>query len=593
MTSHFRGMPNTTIQKPLAVAGGLIAALFAAVLSGLCGFRYFHSFETSIIFDGAYRVYAGQAPYRDFFSPVGPVTYWLQALFFSLFGVNYLAHVSLGCVMNAWGAAATAWMCWRMERNAALACAAAFATAVWYLPVVSGTPWYTSCSFLFLFASWALVLGRPGQDQKGRVAAFLGGGIAVLAFYSKQPIGACGAIFLTLHLAADSQRRAMWFAAGFLLGLAVLTPFVASGSWDNFIRYFLTLPLRYRDLAPRELASWLALSAALGFLLTRLPARRGETAWRLFTALLLSLWLFDKKPNTAFVFAPLAALLIMRDRRDRGLLIALTLTSAAGTLTGAGYYSYFPFIGLQFFLVYRGWRAETADSPNGGWLELTPGSEDFKRSLIWAGYVFLLFVGLRQSLLPFVEFRPKIPIAATGAGLLFIALATLAKRRRDGLILAALGLSTVGHSAWYGSSGRMSLMPHQAARPVKINALRGLSADPEDARILEEAAAYLDALKPEDKPFLVYDDYLILHALNGQISPQPLVWFDAPLTHRPGWPDESRFCGSLREKGVRTVIIIEPPDPTQERMSCFDEWLESEFTLKHVSPPLKFYRRSI
>ena len=51
-------------------------------------FIYFRDY--SIIWDGAYRLTQGLSPYTDFGIPVGPVSFYLPALFFYLFGASWL-----------------------------------------------------------------------------------------------------------------------------------------------------------------------------------------------------------------------------------------------------------------------------------------------------------------------------------------------------------------------------------------------------------------------------------------------------------------------------------------------------------------------
>ena len=51
-------------------------------------FLFFRDY--SIIWDGAYRLSKGLLPYSDFGIPLGPVSFYLPALFFKLFGPSWL-----------------------------------------------------------------------------------------------------------------------------------------------------------------------------------------------------------------------------------------------------------------------------------------------------------------------------------------------------------------------------------------------------------------------------------------------------------------------------------------------------------------------
>ena len=89
---------------------GLAASLAVAayLLTVAAGQRGFYPFDQSIVFDGAWRLLQGQIPYRDFVLPFGPVTLWLQAVFFSVSRVTYSAYVSSAAVVNAAAALAAA-----------------------------------------------------------------------------------------------------------------------------------------------------------------------------------------------------------------------------------------------------------------------------------------------------------------------------------------------------------------------------------------------------------------------------------------------------------------------------------------------------
>ena len=75
-------------------------SLYAFYLAFQSGRNGFFALDQSIIFDGAYRIISGQTPYRDFFMPIGPVVFWIQAVFFKLFGVNYTAYLLHSAFVN-------------------------------------------------------------------------------------------------------------------------------------------------------------------------------------------------------------------------------------------------------------------------------------------------------------------------------------------------------------------------------------------------------------------------------------------------------------------------------------------------------------
>src|SRR5260370_8787571 len=73
---------------------------FAFAVTWNAGHRGVFLMDHSLIFDGAWRILQGQAPYRDFYMAYGPMTFWLQALFFKLFGVTFSSMVLSASVGN-------------------------------------------------------------------------------------------------------------------------------------------------------------------------------------------------------------------------------------------------------------------------------------------------------------------------------------------------------------------------------------------------------------------------------------------------------------------------------------------------------------
>ncbi|MGF3555026.1 MAG: hypothetical protein ACQXXF_07165, partial [Thermoplasmatota archaeon] len=76
------------------VTNFLFPSLIVLCILFLCVVGVYGSFFYSdwrIIFEGSYRIFKGQVPYRDFFMPVGPVVFYFQAFFDFLFSPNLLA----------------------------------------------------------------------------------------------------------------------------------------------------------------------------------------------------------------------------------------------------------------------------------------------------------------------------------------------------------------------------------------------------------------------------------------------------------------------------------------------------------------------
>lgn len=522
--------------------------LFAVLFQYLCGSRSFDSLNKSHIIDGAYRVYTGQVPFRDFYSPVGPVEFWLLALFYRVFGITNMAGVALSCAMNGLAAGLVMSISWREWRDSWIMSAAGLATAVWFIPLDPDAPGYNTVAFLFLFIALGFLL-NGFKDRNARWAWGLAGAAVALAFYGKQSIGAVGGLGLALYAARDGERRerAAWFISGLAAGLLILTVHVGLVDWPNFARYFLELPLGYDKLHHH------------------MPP--GNLIRHLQSPLIILL--------------PLAALSFMSNARDRALLTALTLIQFSACLLSTGWaYLYLPFIGLQWGLAAAGWR-DRADMP---------GSFP-----IAASWTLLMLLGMRHSLSQFMPELLAFPALEASVGIILLSLSLLGLRDGARRVYASIGLAAgllvLVHAALYyrlrerpagGSQERMF-------RSVRVKFLKGLQVRTVEAGEIEEVVSYLENLPAEGKPF--FADIPLFHAMLGQPSPQPFVWFLKGLTHREGEPDESRLCGSLRRNDVRTIVTVQESAVTVGSLECLKRWIESDFYLDRAIGEYVVHRR--
>ncbi|MEP7353088.1 MAG: hypothetical protein ABI824_07635 [Acidobacteriota bacterium] len=102
------GKVNATPQIQLVTAAVFLCT--CVVLYVLRAHHFVPSLDEGIFLDGARRILAGQAPYRDFFILMGPGSFWLQAGIFKLFGVTLSAAHTLPILDVAALAACVCWL---------------------------------------------------------------------------------------------------------------------------------------------------------------------------------------------------------------------------------------------------------------------------------------------------------------------------------------------------------------------------------------------------------------------------------------------------------------------------------------------------
>ncbi|MFH2203040.1 MAG: hypothetical protein ABIJ96_07995 [Elusimicrobiota bacterium] len=590
----------------------IIVVIFAFLYNFPCGLRWFDLFDTSIIFDGSYRMLCGQIPWRDFYAPFGPFLFGAQALIFSVMGPSYLAYVTFASILNAAITGIFLAYAHRLSRDRWFYLAAAMVTAIWSLPMHRGYPWYEHGAFLFVhLALWPLLTSSP---RKNNIWPAVIAGLAIAgAYYVKQSVGAVGGLVLTLYLLQlDSWKRACWFIGGGALGFAALTGcWVALGGVDAVFRYTFLLPLtmgRHTGLIePQMIPLWLAFAFAGRFFLKR-------NEWWLWipTAFALAKCAVSRAISLYF-FAPLLALAFTRRPRDRALLLSLSLIQyLAKLLSPNESYEFLMLIGAQLLICSEAamiWLAAHREK-----IRQLIGLSDarFARASLLAVFLYALFVGIRYGLLRKITLAwlwvpvvgPAFGIAALLVGTACLLAFRDARKRapRSGSappwLVGGAGILTIGVALFAFSQSlqvyRRKLSERHidvSLRQPDLDLLKHLYMESAVAASLEDVTAYLRALPPEAKTFFVYPDPAVLYALLGQPPPQPFVWFHPQLTYRKGEPDEPRLCGALRRNGVRTVIVrSRDPDTTLSAIPCLAQWLDTTFSMETRFGDFHVYR---
>ncbi|WP_157162614.1 hypothetical protein [Cylindrospermum stagnale] len=108
--------------------------------------------DQSIVFDGGWRVFSGQKPFVDFFTPFGITPYYIQSIFFYFLGVNWYSYSAHSSVLNGLFCV----ICYFILRHYYLPLSYALfysvlSAFVFYPPV--GTPFLEQHAFFFGIAS--------------------------------------------------------------------------------------------------------------------------------------------------------------------------------------------------------------------------------------------------------------------------------------------------------------------------------------------------------------------------------------------------------------------------------------------------------
>jgi len=236
--------------------GCALLVLFAGAWVWQVGHRGLFVLDESIVFDGAWRVYQGQVPYRDFVMPFGPMTFWLQALAFRVAGVDFSSLVLTASLLSLLATAVALRLTFVLSGGSRTwSLLGGLLTAVWYAAPF-GVPWMEQTAFFFdLLALLCVVEGRFATRFAAAWFA-VAGAMSAFAVLSKQNAGGLFIVVcagaLALPLRAGNLRRTLVRLASYASGGASVA--LAFGVW-----------LGLRSSPATFLHYWLAVSAGVGW----------------------------------------------------------------------------------------------------------------------------------------------------------------------------------------------------------------------------------------------------------------------------------------------------------------------------------------
>jgi hypothetical protein len=189
-----------------AIAAALFG--FGLAVNLFYGRRGFMPLDQGIVFDGAWRLWSGQVPFRDFLAPNAIVPSAMQVPFFAVFGVSWFAFVLHASVINGLFCA-LAYAILRLCGAPRLEAAAYGALSAFYFYPPNGTPFMDQHAFFFSALLFAVVLlGSAGE----RSAWFFVPILFAVGFLSKQIPTAFAALCIAAWIAVNPRRIAGWLA---------------------------------------------------------------------------------------------------------------------------------------------------------------------------------------------------------------------------------------------------------------------------------------------------------------------------------------------------------------------------------------------
>ncbi|RME56368.1 hypothetical protein D6779_10720 [Candidatus Parcubacteria bacterium] len=513
--------------------------IFAYQFTYWVGQRGFFPFDQSIVFDGSYRVYSGQIPYKDFIFPFGPVTFWLQAAIFRFLGVSYASYIFGAAFVNVLVTGASYILLRRLFPQFNLpAFLGSVITSIWFYPPF-GTPWPEQTAFFFSFiALLGITEGLLNEEMfdKQRKGLLIAAGLATFgAFLSKQNAGALIALvfsFLIIFVNVANLRERISNLTMFLIGWFVgLTAFAAwlhiRSDISAFIKYFFEIPAQEvgGERLPDQLLQWLQ-----SLLVGNAPIVIKVVSLLSVLIAVIQLLLIktknqkDKRQVFSALLAP--ALFIYHN--------AFLITANNQVEISLPFIGVIAAIGLGLLLPKdTGGQSKEIDTA-----KKQPGFASLTAvSILLIGMVAIVWMGIHVSVSRQVHdiFKNS----------------TFPNRLENGKLSAI---------KW--------AVPMRIGNPIYAEDVNNL----------------VNYLEMQGENFFVFPDFTILYGTLGVPSPQPLLWFHRGLTYPKTYDPEldAWIVDALQRNQVRIIIIEEESwFHTDDRLADFPKlksFITNDFT---------------
>lgn len=195
-----------------------------------------------LAWEGAYRMYLGQMPFKDFGMPLGYGFWIIPAFFFKVFGPFMSSLIKAQVFINIISALSYRHILMVFKVQPPLRTLGVLLFAVSYI-FINFWPWYNHVVFVYELAGIALLvhaLIRKSKHSWWQLAA--AGFLSFLAIFTKQDIGGLGLLVMIFLLIAYSLlekefKPLLFFGIGFILsGLVFILPLISSNFsyWFNY-----------------------------------------------------------------------------------------------------------------------------------------------------------------------------------------------------------------------------------------------------------------------------------------------------------------------------------------------------------------------
>ena len=163
-----------------------------------------------LTWEGAYRIFEGQVPFRDFGIPMGPCYWIIPALFFKIFGTSLITLAKAQVFINIISGISFYWIMRSLGISNEIKISGLL---VYCFSFILGLYWpqYNHTVIVFQFLAIAIMLhGLLHSNTKIQIIFLsLSGAVFTISFFTKQDAGAMGILigtFLTLYYSIVTRK---------------------------------------------------------------------------------------------------------------------------------------------------------------------------------------------------------------------------------------------------------------------------------------------------------------------------------------------------------------------------------------------------
>jgi hypothetical protein len=248
--------PNEPAMKKLLPPAEILLIVLFAFAPVFGNFPY--RFNIFLSYEGAYRLYLGQMPYRDFGMPVGYMFWVIPFVFFKIFGPYMISLVKAQVFINI-----VAGLSFRsILKSLSVTEGIRFMVVLLFIlsySFMNFWPWYNHTVILYELVGLALLLQFIfGESRRFRYLWLVASGVFIFcSFFTKQDGGAmafligAAVIIYNSWKEKDWKQAPVWLATVVVTGVLVILPLTKYqfGYWFNHGQAPHTARVSFNDIA--------------------------------------------------------------------------------------------------------------------------------------------------------------------------------------------------------------------------------------------------------------------------------------------------------------------------------------------------------